>query len=128
VRRTYEELQTTDLSFLKSLQSPITPDNQSIFTNNERNFNIRKMSLSERKMSATSDVSLLSNSKEITNREEQAKIVEIRSSGNISRDTYSAYFLAGGKISTILYLIIASILSQTISSCEDLWITYWYYF
>lgn len=127
MKRTYEELQTTDLSFLKSLQSPMTSDNQSMIINNENDFNVAKKSIFDRKISAASDVSLLGDSKEITNQEEQAKITEIRSSGNISWDTYLAYFVGGGKISTILYLIFASILSQTVASSGDLWITYWYF-
>ncbi|XP_060873076.1 ATP-binding cassette sub-family C member 4-like isoform X2 [Metopolophium dirhodum] len=122
---TYEELQTTDLSFLKSPQSQVTPDNQSICINNNSDYSVGKKTKFDRKISATSDVSLLCDSKENTNQEEQVKIVEIRSSGNISWDTYSAYFLDEGKISKILCLIFTSILSQTVASCGDLWITYW---
>jgi len=126
VKSTYEELQTTDLSFLKSLQSPVTPDNQSIFINNDSDCSVGKKSIFDRKISATSDVSLLCDSKKNINQEEQVKIVEIRSSGNISWDTYFAYFLYGGKLSKILYIIFTSILCQTAASCADLWITYWY--
>ncbi|XP_008188570.1 multidrug resistance-associated protein 4 isoform X1 [Acyrthosiphon pisum] len=125
VESTYEELQTIDLSFLKSPQSPVTPDNQSISFNNDSDYSVGKKSIFDRKISATSDVSLMYDSKENTNQEEQVKIVEIRSSGNISWDTYLAYFLDGGKISKILSLIFTSILYQTVASCGDLWITYW---
>lgn len=128
VERTYEELQTTtDLNFLKNLQSPTTPDNQSIFINNGGDFNVSKRSICNRKISATSNVSLLCDSKENTNQGEQEKIVEIRSSGNISWDTYLSYFLNGGNVCKLLYLIFSSILFQTASSCVDLWITYWYF-
>lgn len=124
---TYEELQTTDLSFLKSLQSPDTPTNQSIFTNNDSDYSVIKKSIFDRKISETSDVSLLCDSKENINQEKQVKIVEIRSSGNISWDTYLAYFLDEGKISKLLYLIFTSILSQILASGGDFWITYWYF-
>lgn len=72
-------------------------------------------------------MSLLCDSKENTNQEKQVKIVETRSSGNVSWDTYLAYFLDEGKISKILYLIFTSILSQILASGGDLWITYWYF-
>jgi len=127
VESTYEELQTTDLSFLKSPQSVVTPDNQSISINNDSDYSVRKKSIFDRKVSATSDISLLYDSKENTNEEEQVKIVEIRSSGSISWDTYLAYFLDGGKISKLLCLIFTGILYQTVASCGDLWITYWYF-
>jgi len=127
VECTYEELQTTDLSFLKSLQSTVTPTNQSIFTNNDSDNSIGEKSIFNRKISETSDVSLLCDSKDNINQEKQVKIVEIRSSGIVSWDTYLAYFLDEGKISKILCLIFTSIFFQTLSSCGDLWITYWYF-
>lgn len=126
MKSTFEGLQTTDLNFLKSLPSPVTSDNQSTFINNDTDYNVNEKSIFDRKISATSDVSLLCDSKENTNQQEQMKIVEIRSTGNISWNTYSAYFLDGGKINKILFLIFTCILAQTVSSCGDLWITYWY--
>jgi len=112
---------------LKNLQFPTTSDNQSIFINNDVDFNVDKRSICDRKISVTSNVSLLCDSKENTNQEEQEKIVEIRSSGSISWDTYLSYFLNGGKISKFLCLIFLCILNQTMLSCGDLWITYWYF-
>lgn len=127
MERTYEELRTTDLNFLKNLHSPTTLDNQSTFINNSDVFSVSKRSICDRKISATSNVSLLYDSKENTNQEEQEKIVELRSSGNISLDTYLSYFLNGGKIYKLLYLICSCILFQIASSSGDLWITYWYF-
>lgn len=122
VERTYEEIQASDLSFLKYLQSPVTPDN---LIDNDCDYSVGKNSTLDRKISITSNVSLLRDSKENINHEEQVENVEMRSSGNISWDTYLAYFIDGRKKSKLVYLILTCILSQVVTSGGDLWITYW---
>ncbi|XP_060851718.1 ATP-binding cassette sub-family C member 4-like isoform X2 [Rhopalosiphum padi] len=126
MERTYEEIQASDLSFLKYLQSPeVMSDNQNIPIDNDCDYSADKKSILYRKTSVTSDVSLLCDSKENTNHEEQVKKVEMRSSGNISWDTYLAYFLSERKKSIVLCLIFTCFLSQLTISCGDIWITYW---
>ncbi|XP_050059327.1 ATP-binding cassette sub-family C member 4-like isoform X1 [Aphis gossypii] len=120
--RTYEEIQASDLSFLKYLQSPVTPDN---LIDNDCDYSVGKTSTLDRKISITSNVSLLCESKENINHEEQVENVEMRSSGNISWDTYLAYFMDGRKKSKLVYLIFACVLSQIVASSGDLWISYW---
>jgi len=120
--RTYEEIQASNLSFLKYLQSPVTPDN---LIHNDCDYSVGKTSTLDRKISITSNVSLLCESKENINYEEQVENVEIRSSGNISWDTYLAYFMDGRKKSKLVYLIFTCILCQIVASSGDLWISYW---
>jgi hypothetical protein len=127
MERTYEEIQASDLSFLKYLQSPVISENQNIPIDNDCDYSADKKSILDRKTSVTSDVSLLCDSKENTNHEEQVKKVEMRSSGNISWDTYLAYFLSERKKSKVLCLIFTCFLSQLTISCGDIWITYWYF-
>lgn len=110
------------MSFLKYLQSPATPDN---LIDNDCDYSVGKKSTLDRKISITSNVSLLCDSKENVNHEEKVETVEIRSSGNISWDTYLAYFIEGRKKSKLLFLIFTCILSQVVTSGGDLWITYW---
>jgi len=125
MERTYEEIQASDLSFLKYLQSPVISDSQYIPDDNDCDYSADKKSILDRKTSVTSDVSLLYDSKENTNHEEQVEKVEMRSSGNISWDTYLAYFLNERNKSKVLCLILTCFLSQLTISCGDIWITYW---
>jgi len=110
------------LSFLKYLQSPVTP---ATVIDNDCDYSVGDNSTLDRKISITSNVSLLHDSKENINHEEQVENVEMRSSGNISWDTYLAYFIDGRKKSKLVYLILTCILSQVVASGGDLWITYW---
>jgi len=58
--------------------------------------------------------------------EQPAEVSESRTSGSVSKNVYSSYFLAGGNGCKIFFFFIICILTQVLASGGDFWMTYWY--
>ncbi|XP_060873208.1 ATP-binding cassette sub-family C member 4-like isoform X2 [Metopolophium dirhodum] len=123
----YQELQKSDLDFTKMLGSPAvetttTSYNENISKNTSPNNH--RIAYSRQK-SIQSIASSIEDIQFSNCQEEPAETSETRTSGSVSKNVYSSYFLAGGSVCKILFFFIACIFTQVLASGGDFWMAYW---
>lgn len=122
----YQELQASGLNFTKLLESSKESTAESV-VHLDVLLGASQQSFENSKQTVTSSVDddeKLNGEIEIEKTPD--KIAEISSSGNVSRDVYVAYICAGGSFVKISCLIFICLLTQTLVTGGDYWISYWY--
>lgn len=131
----YQELLSSGFDFTKLLgsseQSEFKSDYESFKTNSTEN-SFEVIPILSRQDSAQSVISNSSVIDETHKSEEHeprgfepVKVVDTRSSGNVSRDVYFSYVFACGNIWKICFILFILIFTQVLSTAEDYWISYW---
>jgi len=124
----YQELQKSDLDFTKMLGSPavetkIESYNENISKNTSAN---NHRIIYSRQQSIQSIASSIEDSQFSEFQEQPAETSETRSSGSVSKNVYSSYFLADGSVCKVVFFFIICIFTQVLASGGDFWMTYWY--
>jgi len=124
----YQELQKSNLDFTKMLGSPAlgtttASSNENISKNTSANNHQIDYS---RQASIQSIASSIEDFKFSESQEQPAEVSETRTSGSVSKNVYSSYFLSGGSGCKIFFFFIICIFTQVLASGGDFWMTYWY--
>lgn len=124
----YQELQKSNFDFTKMLGSPavattITSYNENISKNKSDN---NHRIVYDRQTSIQSIASSIEDIQLSESQEQPAEASETRTSGSVSKNVYSSYFLAGGSVCKIFFFFIICIFTQVLASGGDFWMTYWY--
>jgi len=123
----YQELQASGFDFTRLLKSSeetkIEPDSDDLQKNVESQ---ELCSNSSDRCSIKSSSTSLDESEFNGTLSEPKQNMEVRSFGQISKSVYLAYFSAAGSICKIVCLIFMYLLSTTLSTLGDYWISYWY--
>ncbi|XP_060850029.1 probable multidrug resistance-associated protein lethal(2)03659 isoform X2 [Rhopalosiphum padi] len=122
----YDELQKSNLDFIKMLGSPVGTTIESYNENIKNNIssNNRRIGYS-RQVSINSVASSIEDTQFNEFQEQPVEISENRTSGSVSKSVYSSYLFAGGSDCKILFFFIICIFTQVLASGGDFWMTYW---
>ncbi|VVC32363.1 Hypothetical protein CINCED_3A001687 [Cinara cedri] len=123
----YQELQSGNLDFFKSLESTekskITYEDQDVFDKDEVTLN--PLPVFSRSNSHHSISTSMGENKLSQIQSEPVEVIETRCSGNVSPRVYLSYIFAGGSVFKILFLLFICIFTQMLSTGGDYWISYW---
>ncbi|XP_025202264.1 probable multidrug resistance-associated protein lethal(2)03659 isoform X2 [Melanaphis sacchari] len=121
---TYEELCASNIDLTNYIQVSKLPNDKYIISD-KNILSAEQKSTFKRRASVASIISSSDESNHNEDLVEPTRVIESRSSGNISYVVYFSYFLAGGKKYKILFFIFICIITQVLTSAGDFWITYW---
>ncbi|XP_015377601.1 PREDICTED: probable multidrug resistance-associated protein lethal(2)03659, partial [Diuraphis noxia] len=126
IEGSYKDLQKSNLDFTKMLESPILVSTASFNENISKNTSVNNHRIDySRQTSIQSIASSFEDAQFSVSQEQPAEVSETRTSGSVSKNVYSSYFLAGGSGCKIFFFFIICILTQVLASGGDFWMTYW---
>lgn len=117
IEGSYQDLQKSNLDFTKMLVSPGNISKNTSANNHDIAYS--------RQTSIQSIASSIEDIQFSELQEQPAEESETRTSGSVSKNVYSSYFLAGGSSCKIFFFFILCILTQVLASGGDFWMTYW---
>jgi len=127
IEGSYQDLQKSNLDFTKMLGSPALVSTASFNENISKNTSANNHEIAySRQTSIQSITSSIEDVQFSESQEKPAEESETRTSGSVSKNVYSSYFLAGGSSCKIFFFFIICILTQVLASGGDFWMTYWY--
>jgi len=123
----YQELQKSDLDFTKMLGSPAVETTTASYNENiSKNTTLNNHRIAYSRQTSMQSIASSIEDIQFSLKEEPAETSETRTSGNVSKNVYSSYFLASGSVCKILFFFIICIFTQVLASGGDFWMTYWY--
>lgn len=124
----YQDLQNSDFDFTKILGSPAVETTTPSYNENipKNTSPISQRVAYSRQTSIQSMASSVGDIQFNEYQEQPAEVAETRTSGSVSKNVYSSYFLAGGSVFKIFFFFTICILTQVLASGGDFWMTYWY--